>query len=138
MQKSSKPSVLGMFTGAIETQHVFGLEEQIEELQAEVTRLKTQQINEQLAKVEDDRLNQTIEELREQLKASGVFQVHYSEVKPNPKQARQTFTAQSIHSMAVSLREEGQQQPIILLPGNIIFDGERRWRSVVELSLIHI
>lgn len=132
MQKSSKPSVLGMFAGAVETQQVFELEEQIEELQAEVTRLKTQQINEQLAEGENDRLNQTIEDLREQLKASGVFQVHYSEVKPNPKQARQTFTTQSIHSMAVSLREEGQQQPIILLPGNIIFDGERRWRSVVE------
>lgn len=134
MQKSSKPSVLGMFAGAVQTQHLFGLEEQVEELQAEVTRLKTQQINEQLADFERSRLNQTIEALREQLKAStsGIFQIHYSQIKPNPKQARQTFTAQSIHSMAVSLREEGQQQPIILLPGNIIFDGERRWRSVAE------
>lgn len=134
MQKPSKPSVLGMFAGAVETQHLFGLEEQIEELQAEVTRLKTQQINDQLAEVERSHLNQTIETLREQLKASasGTFQVHYSQVKPNPKQARQTFTPESILSMAVSLREEGQQQPIILLPGNIIFDGERRWRSVAE------
>lgn len=134
MQKPSKPSVLGMFAGAVQTQHLFGLEEQIEELQAEVTRLKTQQINDQLASVERSHLNQTIEALREQLKASasGIFQVHYSQVKPNPKQARQTFTPESILSMAVSLREEGQQQPIILLPGNIIFDGERRWRSVAE------
>lgn len=132
MQKSSKPSVLGMFAGAVETQHVFGLEEQIEELQAEITRLKKQQVNDQLAEVERERLNQTIEELREQLKATGVFQIHYSQIQPNPKQARQTFTPESIHSMGVSLREEGQQQPIILLPGNIIFDGERRWRSIAE------
>ncbi|NJM73671.1 MAG: ParB/RepB/Spo0J family partition protein [Scytonema sp. RU_4_4] len=132
MSKSNKPSVLGMFASAAGSQQVFELEERIEELQAEITRLKDEQVNGKLAEQERTRLNQTIEELREQLKASGIFQIHYSQVKPNPKQARQTFTPDSIHSIAVSIKEEGQQEPIILLPGNLIFDGERRWRAVAE------
>jgi ParB family chromosome partitioning protein len=132
MSKSNKPSVLGMFAGATGSQQIFELEERIEQLQAEITRLKDEQVNGELAELERTRLNQTIEALREQLKASGIFQIHYSQVKPNPKQARQTFTPDSIHSIAVSIREEGQQEPIILLPGNLIFDGERRWRAVAE------
>ncbi|MDV2998059.1 MAG: Nucleoid occlusion protein [Chroococcidiopsis sp. SAG 2025] len=132
MSKSSKPSVLGMFAGAAGSQQVFELEERIEALQAETTRLKAEQTRSEFAQAESTQLNQTIEELREQLKASGISQVHFNQVKPNPKQARQTFTPDSIHSMAVSIREEGQQEPIILLPGNLIFDGERRWRAVAE------
>lgn len=132
MSKSSKPSVLGMFAGAAGSQQVFELEERIETLQAEITRLKAEQTRGEFAQVENAHLNQTIEELREQLKASGISKVHFNQVKPNPKQARQTFTPDSIHSMAVSIREEGQQEPIILLPGNLIFDGERRWRAVAE------
>lgn len=130
MPKSNKPSVLGMFAGATGSQQIFELEERIEQLQAEITRLRDERVNGELVEQERTRLNQTIEELREQLKASGIFKIHYSQVKPNPKQARQTFTPDSIHSIAVSIREEGQQEPIILLPGNLIFDGERRWRAV--------
>lgn len=132
MPKSSKPSVLGMFAGAAGSQQVFELEERIETLQAEITRLKAEQTRGEFAKAESTHLNQTIEELREQLKASGISKVHFNKVKPNLKQARQTFTPDSIRSMAVSIREEGQQEPIILLPGNLIFDGERRWRAVAE------
>lgn len=132
MSKSGKPSVLGMFAGAAGSQQVFELEERIETLQAEITRLKAEQTRGEFAQAESTHLNQTIEELREQLKASGISKVHFNEVKPNPKQARQTFTPDSIRSMAVSIREEGQQEPIILLPGNLIFDGERRWRAVAE------
>ncbi|MBD2492707.1 ParB N-terminal domain-containing protein [Aulosira sp. FACHB-615] len=121
-----------MFAGAAGSQQIFELEEQIEELQAEITQLKKEQADRNLAEEERNYLNQTIEDLREHLKASGVFKIHYSQVKPNPKQARQTFTAESIRSMAVSIKEEGQQEPIILLPGNLLFDGERRWRSVAE------
>ncbi|MBW4566010.1 MAG: ParB N-terminal domain-containing protein [Mojavia pulchra JT2-VF2] len=132
MAKSNKPSVLGMFASAAGSQQVFELEERVEELQAEITRLKDEQVHGKLAEEERNRLNQTIEDLREHLKASGIFKIHYSQVKPNLKQVRQTFTSDSIRSMAVSIKEEGQQEPIILLPGNLIFDGERRWRSVAE------
>ncbi|RUT01419.1 hypothetical protein DSM107010_65470 [Chroococcidiopsis cubana SAG 39.79] len=121
-----------MFAGAAGSQQVFELEERIEALQAEITRLKAEQTKGEFAQAESTHLNQTIEELREQLKASGISKIHFNEVKPNPKQARQTFPPNSIHSMAVSIREEGQQEPIILLPGNLIFDGERRWRAVAE------
>lgn len=132
MTKLNKPSVLGMFASAADSQQIFELEERVEDLQAEITRLKDEEAQGKLAEEERTLLNQTIEDLREHLKASGIFKIHYSEVRPNPKQARQTFTSDSIRSMAVSIREEGQQQPIILLPGNLIFDGERRWRSVAE------
>lgn len=132
MTKPNKPSVLGMFASAADSQQRFELEERVEELQAEITRLKDDQAQGTLAEEERRLLNQTIEDLREHLKASGIFKIHYSEVRPNPKQVRQTFTSDSIRSMAVSIREEGQQEPIILLPGNLLFDGERRWRSVAE------
>ncbi|MFN6564273.1 MAG: ParB/RepB/Spo0J family partition protein [Nostoc sp. ChiSLP01] len=132
MSTSQKPSVLGMFAGAAGSQQIFELEVQIEELQAEITKLKKEQADRNLAEEERNHLNQTIEDLTERLKANGIFKIHYSQVKPNPKQARQTFTADSIRSMAVSIKEEGQQEPIILLPGNFLFDGERRWRSVSE------
>ncbi|MEJ1935164.1 ParB N-terminal domain-containing protein, partial [Nostoc sp. NIES-2111] len=129
---SNKPSVIGMFAGAANSQQIFELEDRIEELQAEITRLKTEQTDRNFAEEERNHLNQTIEDLRERLKLSGIFKIHHSQVKPNQKQARQTFTAESIRSMAVSIKEEGQQEPIILLPGNLIFDGERRWRAVTE------
>jgi ParB family chromosome partitioning protein len=132
MTKLNKPSVLDMFTSAAGSQQIFELEERVEELQAEIIRLKDEQAKGKLAEEERNLLNQTVEDLREHLKSSGIFKIHYNQVKPNPRQVRQTFTADSIHSMAVSIREEGQQEPIILLPGNLIFDGERRWRSVSE------
>lgn len=133
MAKSTKPSVLGMFAGAAGSQQVFELEGHIEELQAEIARLKANQTAGELAEAERNQLNQTVEALRDQLKeAGGVVKVHHKDIKPNPKQPRQTFAPDSIHSMAVSIREEGQQQPIILLPGNLLFDGERRWRAVSE------
>lgn len=133
MAKSNKPSVLGMFAGAAGSQQVFELEGHIEELQAEIARLKANQTTGELAEAERNQLNQTVEALREQLKETGgVVKVHHKDIKPNPKQPRQTFAPDSIHSMAVSIREEGQQQPIILLPGNLLFDGERRWRAVSE------
>lgn len=133
MAKSNKPSVLGMFAGAAGSQQVFELEGHIEELQAEIARLKANQTTGELAEAERNQLNQTVEALRDQLKeAGGVVAIHHKDIKPNPKQPRQTFAPDSIHSMAVSIREEGQQQPIILLPGNLLFDGERRWRAVSE------
>jgi ParB family chromosome partitioning protein len=133
MAKSNKPSVLGMFAGAAGSQQVFELEGHIEELQAEIARLKANQTTGELAEAERNQLNQIVEALREQLKETGgVVKVHHKDIKPNPKQPRQTFAPDSIHSMAVSIREEGQQQPIILLPGNLLFDGERRWRAVSE------
>lgn len=133
MAKLDKPSVLGMFAGAAGSQQVFELEGNIEELQAEIARLRACQTTGELAETERYQLKQTIEELSEQLKgANGVFKVHYKDIKPNLKQPRQTFTAESIRSMAISLKEEGQQQPIILLPDNLLFDGERRWRAVSE------
>ncbi len=133
MAKTNKPSVLGMFAGAAGSQQVFELEGHIEELQAEIARLKANQTTGELAEAERNQLNQTVEALREQLKETGgVVKVHHKDIKPNPKQPRQTFAPDSIHSMAVSIREEGQQQPIILLPGNLLFDGERRWRAVSE------
>jgi ParB family chromosome partitioning protein len=122
-----------MFAGAAGSQQVFELEGHIEELQAEIALLKANQTTGELAEAERNQLNQTVEALRDQLKeASGVVKVHYKDIKPNPNQPRQTFAPDSIHSMAVSIREEGQQQPIILLPGNLLFDGERRWRAVSE------
>jgi ParB/RepB/Spo0J family partition protein len=133
MAKLNKPSVLGMFAGAAGSQQMFALEGHVEELQAEIARLKANQTTSELAELERNQLNQTIEALRDQLKKeSGVVKVHYKDIKPNSQQPRQTFAPDSIHSMAVSIKAEGQQQPIILLPGNLLFDGERRWRAVSE------
>lgn len=120
--------VLGFFGGHDENSQL-----QIEQLQAEVQQLKAEGTQRTLAQDERQEYESLINELREQLKQKGVIRVPIESIRRNPNQPRGTFTDAMLHEMATSLEEDGQLDPIILLPGNLLFDGECRWRAATEI-----
>lgn len=78
------------------------------------------------------------------LPETGVGEPGYREVpleliRPNPKQPRSTFDAETIGALARSIAEAGVIQPVILRPladGRYeLIAGERRWRAAHEAGL---
>lgn len=73
-------------------------------------------------------------------------------VRPNPEQARQEFSPESIAELAASLQRDGQLQPILVRPASStsgeasgverqefeIVMGERRWRAARSIGLRQI
>lgn len=122
--------VADLFSGAEYSQEVHQLETQVTELQAEIQKLRTQGSPKEL--------EEKIETLRTQLTEGGVLDVRLNEIDRNEEQPRQSFSEESISSIARSLEIEGQQQPIILIQREgsryLLFDGERRWRGAKKLE----
>lgn len=61
-----------------------------------------------------------------------VVQIPLDQLRANPYQPRKTFNEDSINELAVSIKEHGVIQPIIVrsvLRGYEIIAGERRWRA---------
>lgn len=63
-------------------------------------------------------------------------------VTPNPRQPREAFDEEALAELAVSIREVGLLQPIVVrqhAPGRYeIVMGERRWRAAGQAQLEHI
>jgi len=105
------------------------LESKVLELTAQVDRLK--QLGESP--------NEEISQLTGLLAKGGLLEIPLTSISPNAEQPRKTFTEDSIKSLANSLAEDGQQEPIILInmgkDGDyLLFDGERRWRAAMLLK----
>lgn len=127
-----KPKPIGasqIFAEAGQTQRVHQLSSQVEELEAEIVRLKSQDLVTQ----EKLELEAKIQELTQQLSAqSGVQEIEIVKMERNIFQPRQTFPQAELKGFAELLKQEGQHTPIILFPWKenyLIFDGERRWRA---------
>ncbi len=68
------------------------------------------------------------------------------DITPNPNQPRRTFSEQALHELAVSIREQGLLQPILVRPvateGGLqkyeIVAGERRWRASKQAGLVEV
>lgn len=79
--------------------------------------------------------------LEENLKESSneeVLELELDKIKPNPYQPRDFFDASKIDELALSIKEHGVIQPIIVKPvGNhyLIIAGERRYRASLKLGL---
>jgi ParB family transcriptional regulator, chromosome partitioning protein len=60
-------------------------------------------------------------------------------IRPNPRQPRTRFEAESLHALAASIAEAGVVQPLIVCPlGDGRYElvaGERRWRAAQEAGL---
>jgi ParB family chromosome partitioning protein len=59
-------------------------------------------------------------------------QVKVAEIRPNPRQARETWDEESIKELAGSIAEHGLLQPVVVRPlenGYELVAGERRWRA---------
>jgi len=146
MAKRNRMDVDTFFSEVDQTQEVYDLRERIQALEAELDG-KVVQEQYLIAQVEqlrsqshedDPRQNQQLqnqlEALRQHLKESqGVAQYPIGDIFPNPDQPRKTFT-EEVESMALSLKQEGQLDPIILFEDGMIFDGECRWRAAQTLG----
>lgn len=60
-------------------------------------------------------------------------------IKPNPDQPRKSFDYEKIEELAISIKENGIIQPLILKKSHndtyIIVAGERRWRAAKSIGL---
>ena len=119
-----------LFSSANQVYQLSESEEKIQQLTAEIERLRQTP--------DSTELETELEQLRDQLaQGGGIREIPVAQIEPNPDQPRQTFTAESIEGMAVSLERFGQLQPAIVMEAAgkfLLFDGERRWRGARQLG----
>lgn len=83
-----------------------------------------------------------IAELMGEAENAGNFKEYpIADIQPDPNQPRKTFDEDSLNDMAVTMKEYGVLQPIVIRPvddGYMIVAGERRWRAagIAELEKI--
>jgi ParB family transcriptional regulator, chromosome partitioning protein len=122
------------FQGAREYQQIEGLQSEVEELKAEVARLKSLELD----SVQQSQLELQIEQLTAQLaERSGVHQILISSIDRDEAQPRTVIPPALIQERAESLRTKGQLTPIIVIPNGDrykLFEGELRWRSAQKLD----
>ncbi|QHG20370.1 ParB/RepB/Spo0J family partition protein [Nostoc sp. ATCC 53789] len=134
---SKKPvEISQLFGQAGQSQQIHQLKSQIEKLEVEITQLRANVFSSE----EKTTLEQQIEQLTNQLATQGgIHEIAVSLIDPDPAQPRQTFPQLIIQERAESLRRQGQQNPIVLIPqldGRYkIFDGELRWRSAPSAGM---
>jgi ParB family chromosome partitioning protein len=71
-------------------------------------------------------------------KEDRVQKIRVSVIKANPNQPRRQFDDQTIEELAVSIKQVGILQPLIVTPrgeGYLIIAGERRWRAAQKAKL---
>lgn len=74
--------------------------------------------------------------------ASGESLIDLDRVRPNPRQPRQDFDAESLDELAASLKAQGLLQPVIVRPAGDgryeLVAGERRWRAAQRAGMLKI
>ena len=73
-----------------------------------------------------------VTEEKRQETPGGLAEVDIDRVRPNPRQPRESFNEEALESMAVSLRDRGMLQPLVVRregEGFQLIAGERRWRA---------
>uniref|UniRef100_B8HZA9 ParB family protein n=1 Tax=Cyanothece sp. (strain PCC 7425 / ATCC 29141) TaxID=395961 RepID=B8HZA9_CYAP4 len=112
----ARPKPIGasqIFAEAGQTQKVHQLSSRVEELEAEIIQLKSQE----LANQEKIELEAKIEELTQRLSAQGGIQeIEITRIQRNIFQPRQTFPQSELKAFAELLKQEGQHTPVILMP----------------------
>ena len=65
------------------------------------------------------------------------MKISIKKIKPDPDQPRRTFNEEKMASLEASMKTDGfrKQYPIIINGGNIIVDGERRWRAAKKVGI---
>jgi len=72
------------------------------------------------------------------LKEERYAEIDIEQIKPNPLQSRLKFDKESIDELALSIKESGILQPIVVIPDRDhykIIIGERRWRAAQKIGL---
>lgn len=68
-------------------------------------------------------------------------EIELTRIQPNPKQPRRTFDEAALSELALSLKEHGVLQPVVLrevASGFELISGERRWRAAKLAGLTRI
>ncbi|MBD3887317.1 ParB N-terminal domain-containing protein [Phormidium tenue FACHB-886] len=143
MAKRDRLNVDSFFSEVDQTQEVYNLRERLKTLEEQLSQqvsheqhliAEIEQLRLHSQPQESSQLEEQISELREHLKKSqGTYQYPVNKIQPNPDQPRKTFT-EEVESMALSLKWEGQLDPVILFEDGILFDGECRWRAAKSLG----
>jgi len=141
--KRNRLDVDSFFSEVDQTQEVYNLREQLKRLEEQLSQqvsheqhliAEIEQLRLQSQEQDRSQLQNQISELREHLKQSqGTNQYPVDKIQPNPDQPRKTF-AEEVDSMALSLQQEGQLDPVILFEDGMLFDGECRWRAAKSLG----
>lgn len=61
-----------------------------------------------------------------------IIEIPLKEIRPNPFQPRKSFTDESLHELAESIKDHGLLQPVVVtedIDGYILIAGERRFRA---------
>jgi ParB family chromosome partitioning protein len=72
---------------------------------------------------------------------AGATEIPIAQVSPNPHQPRQTITEESLAELAVSIREHGVIQPLVVTQAGDEYQliaGERRWRAAQLAGLVTV
>ena len=143
MAKRNRLDVDRFFSEVDQTQEVYSLREQLKRLEEQLSQqvsheqhliTEIEQLRLQSQEQARPQLQNQIRELREHLKQSqSINQYPIDKIQPNPDQPRKTF-AEEVDSMALSLQQEGQLDPVILFEDGMLFDGECRWRAAKSLG----
>ena len=143
MVKRNRLDVDNFFSEVDQNQEVYNLRERLKNLEQQLDRqvdreqnlvTEIEQLRAQSVEQGDRQLQSQIGQLREHLKENqGILQYPLSKIQPNIEQPRKTFT-EEVESMALSLQQEGQLDPIILFEDGMLFDGECRWRAAKSLG----
>jgi ParB family chromosome partitioning protein len=130
-----KPDISNVFATAGQSQKIHHLTKQVEELEAEINRLRAVGINSEEKIALEARIQELVAELASK---QGIEEVSIHLIDRNTQQPRQTFTKTSIQGMVELLKNQGQHTPVILIPlfngRYLLFDGERRWRAATQLG----
>ncbi len=74
-------------------------------------------------------------------KQNGYMVVSINEVKPNASQPRKEFEEEAISELAISIKEKGILQPLVVRTiesGYEIIAGERRWRAAQRAGVTRV
>ncbi len=70
-----------------------------------------------------------------------LIEIELARIVPNPNQPRKTFTQESLDELAVSIRQVGLIQPLVVRPQGENFEliaGERRLRACKQLGIARV
>lgn len=74
-------------------------------------------------------------------KISELRHLSLADITPDPSQPRKHFDEEALAEMAISIKEHGILQPLIVVPsvkGYVIVAGERRWRAANLAGLVKV
>ncbi|MBE9052482.1 ParB/RepB/Spo0J family partition protein [Nostocales cyanobacterium LEGE 11386] len=130
-----KPDISNVFASAGQSQKIHHLNQRIEDLEAEINRLRTAKSSSEEKIALEGRIQELVLELANK---QGIEEIAINLIDRNPHQPRRSFSKASIQGMVEILKTQGQHTPVLLIPLSsgryLLFDGERRWRAASKLA----